>query len=250
MDQRPARPRPDARAPRGTRGARGANRTAARPHLEPHLQAEAQAAPHREAHASPQPQAVRQSERQAATQPQTAPRSKAQAAAQLQTILQPEGQAQPQLQITAPQKTHAAPQPQGQAAPQPAPNPDAKQRATRIGIRLSRANLLEEIASAQPGIFLVDWAGIRRAPQDWSDWAELWTTADMRLNRLMFDACRIARDRGFRLCVTGPVRRSDAPLFRSVAALFEDWPSTDAEAAPLARPQVSLLQTPSAMGRL
>lgn len=44
----------------------------------------------------------------------------------------------------------------------------------------------------------------------------------MRLNRQIMDACRIALDRGWRLQVLGPVLRSRAPLFRTVAAIMEE----------------------------
>lgn len=90
-------------------------------------------------------------------------------------------------------------------------------------IRLRRADLLEELATAPPGHFIIDWAGLRAGDGlSAGEWAGLWSIDDMRLNRLMMDAVRIARQRGWRVQVTGPVHRSEAPLFRTVAALVEE----------------------------
>ena len=44
----------------------------------------------------------------------------------------------------------------------------------------------------------------------------------MRLNRLVMEAARIAQQRGWQCHVTGPVGRSGAPLFRTVAQVFEE----------------------------
>jgi glycosyltransferase involved in cell wall biosynthesis len=87
--------------------------------------------------------------------------------------------------------------------------------------RLTRANILEVLATAEPGRFVIDWAGLRRAGMQ-GEWAGLWSIEDMRLNRQIMDAVRIAMERGWRLQVIGPVHRSEAPLFRSVANVMEE----------------------------
>ena len=91
-------------------------------------------------------------------------------------------------------------------------------------IRLNRVNLLAELATARVGRFVIDWAGLQADPQDpeAQDWAGLWSIDNMRLNRQIMDACRIAQDRGWQLLVMGPVQRSKAPLYRTVAELFEE----------------------------
>lgn len=88
--------------------------------------------------------------------------------------------------------------------------------------RASRATLLSDLATGQPGRFVIDWLGLQEAPGDRGDWAGLWSIDTMRLNRQVMDACRIARDRGWRIEVTGPVARSQAPLFRTVAGVVEE----------------------------
>jgi glycosyltransferase involved in cell wall biosynthesis len=85
--------------------------------------------------------------------------------------------------------------------------------------RLTRANLLSELALGDVGCFIIDWAGLQEDPGEWSG---LWSIANMRLNRQIMDACRIALDQGWRLQVIGPVLRSRAPLFRTVADVFEE----------------------------
>jgi len=90
-----------------------------------------------------------------------------------------------------------------------------------LAIRLTRANLLEVLATAEPGRFVIDWAGLRGAETQ-GEWAGLWSIEDMRLNRQIMDAVRIASERGWRLQVIGPVHRSEAPLFRSVANVMEE----------------------------
>jgi len=88
---------------------------------------------------------------------------------------------------------------------------------------LTRSNLHSHLALAPPGIFVVDWAGLQSVTieSQYDEWAELWTIADMRMNRQMMDACRIAVSRGWRLVVLGPIHGSTAPLFRTVSGLFE-----------------------------
>lgn len=86
---------------------------------------------------------------------------------------------------------------------------------------LTRTNLLDVLARAEPGRFVIDWAGLQAAPPGGA-WAGLWSIDDMRLNRQIMDAVRIATDRGWRVQVRGPVHRSEAPLFRTVAALVEE----------------------------
>ncbi|MFN3825415.1 MAG: glycosyltransferase [Pseudorhodobacter sp.] len=102
--------------------------------------------------------------------------------------------------------------------------------------RLTRANLLEVLATAEPGRFVIDWAGLRAGDSDGtnSDWAGLWSIEDMRLNRQIMDAARIAMARGWRLQVIGPVHRSEAPLFRSVANVMEEILPDPSAPAPLA----------------
>ena len=93
-------------------------------------------------------------------------------------------------------------------------------------IRLGRADILDVLATAEPGRFVIDWAGLQAegASLDGgsSDWAGLWSIEDMRLNRLIMDAARLALDRGWRLQVLGPVHRSQAPLYRTVANVMEE----------------------------
>lgn len=85
--------------------------------------------------------------------------------------------------------------------------------------RLTRVNLLSELAAGDVGCFIIDWAGLRGTS---GEWQELWSIENMRLNRQIMDACRIALDRGWRLQVIGPVQRSKAPLFRTVASILEE----------------------------
>lgn len=85
--------------------------------------------------------------------------------------------------------------------------------------RSTRAELLSDLASGVPGRFVIDWAGLQDAPGEWDG---LWSTDAMRLNRQIMDACRIARDRGWRVEVLGPVRRSRAPLFRTVSGVVTE----------------------------
>lgn len=97
----------------------------------------------------------------------------------------------------------------------PGKSGDAADRA----VRLTRANLLDVLATAEPGRFVIDWVGLQADP---GEWAGLWSIEDMRLNRLIMDAVRIATERGWRVQVLGPVHRSQAPLFRTIAALVEE----------------------------
>jgi glycosyltransferase involved in cell wall biosynthesis len=89
-------------------------------------------------------------------------------------------------------------------------------------IALNRTNLLEVLATAEPGRLVIDWAGLQAEADPSGDWAGLWSIDDMRLNRLVMDAARLALDRGWRLQVLGPVHRSQAPLFRTVANVMEE----------------------------
>lgn len=92
--------------------------------------------------------------------------------------------------------------------------------------RLTRASLLEVLATAEPGRLVIDWAGLAAAAADGSgrgsDWEGLWSIDNMRLNRQVMDAVRIALSRGWRLQVLGPVPRSEAPLYRTVANVMEE----------------------------
>lgn len=85
--------------------------------------------------------------------------------------------------------------------------------------RLTRNTLLAELATGPVGHFIIDWRGLQEAPGEWDG---LWSMQNMRLNRQIMDACRIAVARGWRLQVTGPVRRGQAPLYRTVSAVFEE----------------------------
>lgn len=87
---------------------------------------------------------------------------------------------------------------------------------------LSRRSLLETLGGRRDGVFVVDWASLRAVDAKESEWAALWTVADMRLNRLMMDACSLARRSGWRILIVGPVRRSEAPMFKTVAAAVEE----------------------------
>ena len=90
-------------------------------------------------------------------------------------------------------------------------------------IHLTRINILTELATADVGRFVIDWAGLQeRAGIDSGEWDGLWSTDNMRLNRQVMDACRIALDRGWRLQVRGPVQRAQAPLFRTVSGVLEE----------------------------
>jgi glycosyltransferase involved in cell wall biosynthesis len=93
--------------------------------------------------------------------------------------------------------------------------------------RLTRVNILAELATGNAGRFIIDWAGLQGGPEHDGEWAGLWMIDNMRLNRQVMDACRIALDRGWRLQVTGPVLRSRAPLFRTVSGVIEEILPTD-----------------------
>jgi len=98
--------------------------------------------------------------------------------------------------------------------------------------RLSRATLLEVLATATPARLVIDWAGLLADPEfaaGRGEWAGLWSINEMRLNRQIMDAVRIALARGWRVQVLGPVHRSQAPLFRTVAQMVEEiLPGADA----------------------
>jgi glycosyltransferase involved in cell wall biosynthesis len=85
--------------------------------------------------------------------------------------------------------------------------------------RLTRVNILSHLATGDVGRFVIDWAGLQGDPGEWEG---LWSIENMRLNRLLMDACRIALDRGWRLQVAGPVLRARAPLFRTVSGVLEE----------------------------
>lgn len=87
--------------------------------------------------------------------------------------------------------------------------------------RASRADLLDLLATGDPGRLVIDWAGIAAAPGG-HDWDGLWLIDDMRLTRQVMDACRIALDRSWRIQVIGPVHRSQAPLYRTIARVVEE----------------------------
>jgi len=84
------------------------------------------------------------------------------------------------------------------------------------GVRVSRAELLGALATRPPARLVIDWDGVQREP---GEWAGLWGLDDMTLNRQIMDACRIARDRRWRIAVRGPVQSAQAPLYGTVAGL-------------------------------
>lgn len=88
-------------------------------------------------------------------------------------------------------------------------------------IRPNRQTLLGALATEQPGTFYIDWAGLQ-ALSGAHEWDGLWSIDNMRLNRQIMDACRVALDRGWQIRVLGPVYRSQAPLFRTVAEVVEE----------------------------
>ena len=96
--------------------------------------------------------------------------------------------------------------------------PCAHVEARRL-TRARRVSLLSDLAMGEPGRFVIDWLGLAAEPGEWQG---LWSIDNMRLNRQVMDACRIARDRGWRIEVTGPVARSRAPLFRTVAGVVDE----------------------------
>lgn len=107
--------------------------------------------------------------------------------------------------------------------------PCAGLRARGRVIALTRVNILAELATAEPGLFAIDWAGLQAAAAAGGgsagipgEWDGLWSIGNMRLNRQVMDACRIALDRGWRMQVLGPVLRSRAPLFRTVAGVLDE----------------------------
>jgi len=94
-------------------------------------------------------------------------------------------------------------------------------------IRLTRSNILASLATGDVGAFVIDWAGLQDGPAEWpaewaAEWAGLWSIDNMRLNRQIMDACRIALDRGWTMQVLGPVSRSQAPLYRTVSGVLEE----------------------------
>lgn len=159
----------------------------------------------------------------------------------------------PAAPAPAPQAAAAAPAPVAQVVPAPQPTPPAEQRFNahilpRVALgatagepvfgigpcaslgsgarltRLTRVNLLSELATAETGRFVIDWAGLQTAAgsADAAEWHGMWSIDNMRLNRQIMDACRIALDRGLKLQVLGPVMRSKAPLFRTVAGVLDE----------------------------
>lgn len=95
------------------------------------------------------------------------------------------------------------------------------QMAVSSEISARRSTLLDILATVEPGRLVIDWAGLCAA-EDRGEWEGLWSIQDMRLNRLIMDAVRIAHQRGWRIIVNGPVSRAEAPLYRTVAAFVEE----------------------------
>lgn len=94
---------------------------------------------------------------------------------------------------------------------------DAK--ANKAFTYLTRQNILGVLATYQPGVFMIDWVGLQQVVGEWDD---LWGISNMRLNRLVMDACRIGLDRGWDMRVVGPVSRSKAPLFCTVSSVLAE----------------------------
>ena len=88
-------------------------------------------------------------------------------------------------------------------------------------ISLTRANILNVLATQTPGRFVIDWIGLHSNPTGFADWHDLWSIDTMQRTRQIMDACKIALDRGWQVQVTGPVDRAAAPLFYTVADACE-----------------------------
>lgn len=106
-------------------------------------------------------------------------------------------------------------------------SPSSAQSAQHAADRvtaMTRATLLDVLATAEPGRFVIDWAGLQAeaAAGCLTEWSGLWSIEDMRLSRQIMDAVRIATERGWRVQVLGPVHRSQAPLFRTIAHVVEE----------------------------
>ena len=115
------------------------------------------------------------------------------------------------------------------------PGHDLRAAAPVIG--LTRVNILDVLATAEPGRFVIDWAGLETES---GEWRGLWSADAMRLNRQIMDACRIALDRGWQVQVIGPVSPAAAPLFRTVAGVMQDIASDAApDPGPYSGPHVT-----------
>ena len=91
-------------------------------------------------------------------------------------------------------------------------------------LRPNRQTLLGVLATEPAGRFVIDWAGLQvgQGREESQEWDGLWSIQNMRLNRQIMDACRVALDRGWQIRVLGPVHRSQAPLFRTVSEVVEE----------------------------
>lgn len=89
-------------------------------------------------------------------------------------------------------------------------------------LRPNRQTLLGDLATTIPGTLVIDWAGLQEQGDNGGEWQGLWSINNMRLNRQIMDAARVALDKGWRIRVLGPVHRSQAPLFRTVAEVVEE----------------------------
>ena len=101
-------------------------------------------------------------------------------------------------------------------------------------IHPNRQTLLADLSTTVPGTFVIDWVGLQNAAAGPGEWHGLWSIDNMRLNRQIMDATRIALDKGWRIHVLGPVHRSEAPLFRTIAEVVEEVnaPAPTAQATP------------------
>lgn len=107
------------------------------------------------------------------------------------------------------------------------PAPDHRARDLWIGptaqegaLCICRAELLSQLAFRPPARLIIDWHGLQSDP---GEWAGLWQLDDMTLNRQIMDACRIGRDRHWRIAVRGRVDARAAPLFATVSGLVGSY---------------------------
>lgn len=82
----------------------------------------------------------------------------------------------------------------------------------------TRNDILAEVATRPPATLVIDWQGITG---EGGEWHGLWGAEDIGLSKQVFDACRIALDRGWRIKVVGPVSLAEAPLFAMVSEQVE-----------------------------
>lgn len=94
-------------------------------------------------------------------------------------------------------------------------------------VRAGRADLIDRIGFEPPGLLLVDWPGLAA---EGGEWATLWSISEMRLNRLVMDAFRLATRRGWAIRVIGPLDRGEAPFFQTIESAAKIVSRDEAEA--------------------